>query len=125
MQYNREEIIKSINETLKQVKTIVETDTIVGKKIITEQGDTIIPISKVALGYVGGGGEYFDVKVKKTEHPFASGCGTGAYIKPMGFLLINASGNVKFIEVEKENGLEKMVEFITNFVENIQEKGEK
>lgn len=122
---NKEQIINSIQETLKQVKSMVETETIIGNKIQTEDGSCIIPVSKVIVGYVGGGGEYFDAKVKKQENPFATGCGTGAYIKPLGFLILNKDGSSKYIEVEKENQIEKIAEYVLNIIDNLKNKGEK
>ena len=121
---NREEIVNSINETLKQVKNLVETETIIGKKIETPDGHCIIPITKVVVGYVGGGGEFFDAKVKKIEKPFATGCGAGAYVKPIGFLIINKDGNVRYIEVNNEINIEKIVDYLSNMISNITNKGE-
>ena len=120
----REQIISSIQETLKQVKGMIETETIIGKKIITDEGHCIIPISKVIVGYIGGGGEYFDIKVKKQDKPFATGCGTGAYVKPIGFLILNKNGTTKFVEVNGEGQLDKIVDSILDFIENFKNKGE-
>lgn len=121
---SREQIINSIQETLKQVKGMVETETIIGRKILTEEGHSIIPISKVIVGYIGGGGEYFDVKVKKQEKPFATGCGTGAYVKPIGFLVVNKNGSTKFVQVDGEGQLDKIVDSVLSFIDNIKNKGE-
>ena len=121
---SREQIINSIQETLNQVKGIIETETIIGKTIITDEGHCIIPISKVIVGYIGGGGEYFDVKVKKQDKPFATGCGTGAYVKPIGFLILNKNGSTKFVEVNGEGQLDKIVDTVLNFIENFKNKGD-
>lgn len=120
---NKEQIIDSIQDTLKQVKNMIETETIIGKKIETPEGHCVIPISKVIVGYIGGGGEYFDVKVKKQDQPFATGCGTGAYVKPIGFLILNKNGTTRYIEVNSEMQLDKIAEHLINFIENLK-KGE-
>lgn len=118
MKSNHEQI-NEINDTLKHVKNIIDTDTIVGKEIKTSDGVTIIPISKVIVGYIGGGGEYFDIKVKKNDAPYASGCGTGAYIKPIGFLVVKNDNSVKFIEVDKNIDLNKIMEYAEKIVESL------
>lgn len=103
------------------MKSLVETDTIIGKKIITEQGDCVIPISKVIVGYVGGGGEYFDVKVKKNDKPFAMGCGAGAYVKPIGFLILSKDGASNFIKIDNQINIEKIAEYLKDLLGKINE----
>ena len=121
---NREQIINSIQETLKQVKGMIETETIIGKKITTDEGHYVIPISKVIVGYIGGGGEYFDIKVKKHDAPFATGCGMGAYIKPIGFLVLNKNGTTKYVQVDEENNLDKIADYLLDFLEKMKDNKE-
>ena len=119
MKENQEQISNSISETLKQVKEIVNTSTIVGNEIKTNSGVSIIPISKVVVGYIGGGGEYFDIKVKKTDKPFASGCGTGAYIMPIGFIIIQENGSVKYVEADKELNLQSVMQYFDKIINTL------
>ena len=51
-----ENIKKLIDGAMDKIKTIVDSSTVVGEKVVTEDGTTIIPISKVTVGYVVGGG---------------------------------------------------------------------
>ena len=123
MNKSSDDVISSISGTLKQVKDLVDVNTIVGEQITLNNGTTIIPISKVVVGYMGGGGEYFDIKVKKNEYPFASGCGTGAYIKPIGFLTIDKNGNTNFIEIDKSINLNDIMHYFSNVIDSL--KGDK
>ena len=116
MRQNQDQDDNTLNQTLKQVKEIIDTNTVVGKQIITNDGTIIIPISKVIVGYVGGSGEYFDIKVKKNEKPFANGCGTGAYIKPIGFLSINKTGNTNLIEIEDDIKLKDVMNYFESII---------
>ncbi|MGN1227479.1 MAG: GerW family sporulation protein, partial [Christensenellales bacterium] len=70
-------------------------------------------ISKVTVGYLGGGGEYYDTKVKKVDHPFALGSGAGMCIKPIGFI-VEEKGIIRYIETESNNAFEKVVNIITD-----------
>ncbi|MBQ8749034.1 MAG: sporulation protein YtfJ [Clostridia bacterium] len=106
-----------ITDTLKNIKDIIDIDTVVGSPVKTESNNTIIPISKVIVGYLGGGGEYYDTKVKKIDHPFALGSGAGMCIKPIGFL-IEERGIVRYIETESNSGFEKVVSIITDTVKS-------
>ena len=68
---------------------LVDTDTIVGKPIFSVSGAQLIPIAKVTMGYLSGGGEYGDVKKIEDNEclPFAGGAGTVINVKPAGFLI--------------------------------------
>ena len=83
-----------INGTMENLHALVEANTIVGDKIFTPEGAVIIPISKVSVGYVVGGGEYVDVarKRKLDTFPLAGGSGGGVTVTPVGFLVSDASG---------------------------------
>ena len=46
-----------IDKAMDKIKTIVDSSTVIGEKVETPDGAVIIPISKVTVGYVVGGGE--------------------------------------------------------------------
>ena len=52
---NESSIKEIIRNSLDQVRTIVDADTIIGKQIVTPSGVVIIPISKVSMGFASGG----------------------------------------------------------------------
>ena len=37
---------------------MVDVDTVIGEPILTQDGSTVIPVSRVSFGFVAGGGEY-------------------------------------------------------------------
>ena len=74
-----EEVMRTV---LDELKVIASADTIVGKPI--EAGNsTIIPISKVSIGFAGGGGSSAN-KDKGT----GTGTGGGATIEPVAFIIV-------------------------------------
>ena len=89
-----------------KIKTIIDTSTIVGEKITTEDGTSIIPISKVTVGYVVGGGEYSDTSKKKANRfPMTGGSSGGISVTPVGFL-IEMQGEIKYIGVENKTAFQ-------------------
>ena len=46
------EIIKT---ALDSIKTIIDANTVIGDPIVTPSGTTIIPVSKITVGYASGG----------------------------------------------------------------------
>lgn len=101
---NSETINDLISSSMDKIKTIVDSSTIVGEKVVTDDGSTIIPISKVSVGYVVGGGEYADLSSRRVANhfPMAGGSSGGMSVTPVGFL-IETKGEVKFVNVENKS----------------------
>lgn len=92
-----------ISNSLNQVRTIIDADTVVGKQIVTPSGTVIIPISKVSMGFASGG---LDLPAKKgsedTSKNFGGGGGTGVTVTPVGFLTVTPDGEVDMIPMVPE-----------------------
>ncbi len=97
-------IYNLIDGAMEKIKTIVDSSTVIGEKVETEDGTVIIPISKVTVGYVVGGGEYADLSARRVANhfPMAGGSSGGMSVTPVGFL-IESNGEVKFINVENKS----------------------
>ncbi len=93
----KEFIVKSI----KDFGDVLDANSIIGTPIKTDDGNTIIPVLKITVAYLGGGGEYGDIKIftKEKTHPFAGGSGAIVNMSPCGFLISN-NNTVNFIKVE-------------------------
>lgn len=107
-----------LNETLSNIKNIIDINTVVGEPINSPNGSVIIPISKISLGYVGGGGELSTLPVKKGEYPFATGTGAGVNITPIGFL-IQDDNDTRFIQTSVGEGFEKVLTSLSNIMQKI------
>ena len=83
--------------TMENVKNILQVDTVVGDPIITPDGITLVPISKISIGF-GGGRVEFGPKRKDGPQPYGGGNATGVKIEPFGFLVIK-DGVVRMINV--------------------------
>lgn len=126
LENDKKSIESLIEGTLKNLHNMVETSTIVGESVKTPDGSTIIPISKVSVGYVVGGGEYADVsRHKKTEgFPLAGGSGGGVSITPVGFLISN-DNEVKFIDIENKTAYQSILKLFNVVVDKISSKEQK
>ena len=47
-----------MNVTMEKIHQMVDSNTIIGKPIITEDGTTILPVSKVSFGFASGGTDF-------------------------------------------------------------------
>lgn len=120
-----ETINELISSSMDKIKTIVDSSTIVGDKVITEDGTTIIPISKVSVGYVVGGGEYADLSSRRVANhfPMAGGSSGGMSVTPVGFL-IETKGEIKFINVENKSLYQTVLNMFNALLSKV-EKNEK
>ena len=126
MKFEEDKSISSlIDSAMEKIKTIVDSSTVIGQPVVTENGKTIIPISKVSVGYVVGGGEYADLSARRVakHFPMAGGSSGGMSVSPVGFLVEN-DGQISFINVENKT-LYQTVLNLFNSLLNIMNKNEK
>lgn len=88
-------LIKVVDFTIDKLIEMKKAASIVGEKIEVD-GMTIIPISKVSIGFAGGGSDVSDRNKGKYKNP--AGTGAGISDTPQGFLVIK-DGTVNFLTV--------------------------
>lgn len=69
--------------TMSKIREMVDTNSIIGEPIVTPDGVTLIPISRVSFGFGSGGSDY-----GKTAQKFGGGGGAGVKIDPVAFLVV-------------------------------------
>ncbi len=87
-----------IQTSLENLRTLVDANTVVGNPIQTPSGTTIIPISKISMGFASGGLDY-NGKSANNRQNFGGGGGTGLSVSPVGFLTIKADGSVEMVNL--------------------------
>lgn len=122
---NHNDIEELIVSAFDKIKTIVDANTIIGEKLETKDGTFIIPISKVTVGYVVGGGEYADLSSRRvaTHYPMSGGSGGGMSVTPVGFL-IEKDGQVQFVNVENKSLYQTVLNMFNAFLTEIERKKE-
>ena len=86
-----------MQNTMENVRSILKVDTVVGDPIYTPDGIMLVPISKISVGFGGGGVEFNQKKVGENR-PYGGGNATGVKIEPIGFLVIK-EGTVRMINI--------------------------
>ena len=108
------EIIKT---SLDGIKSFTDINTVVGKEITTPSGVTVIPVSKVSVGFANGGVD-FSTKKSQINQNFGCGGGTGVSITPLAFLVIDNLGKVDLIPL---NGAETQADKIFSVIDHAPE----
>lgn len=111
-----------IETSISNLSSLIDVNTVVGKPIALTSGINLIPITKVTMGYLSGGGEYGEAKVIKETGtvPFAGASGAVVNVKPCAFI-IDDGVHCKLARVG-EDALDELIdkasEMIVNYTEN-------
>ena len=122
------EIIKT---ALDSIKTIIDANTVIGDPIVTPSGTTIIPVSKITVGYASGGIDYMkkDTPVhegKPVFNNFGGGGGTGISVTPVAFIVVDSEGKTNILNMEApvisapEDTVAKILSFVDRSPELIE-----
>ena len=118
--------------TMQKIREMADANTIIGQPIQAEEV-TIIPVSKISMGFASGGSD-FATKAQKPEadNAFGGGSGASAKLEPVAFLVIR-DGNVKLLPVAPPpattvdrviDTVPEVVDKVTDFISKQQEKKE-
>ena len=94
---NKNPIGELMESTMENVRNILKVDTVVGDPIFTPDGITLVPVSRISVGFGGGGVEFGNKKAGEAR-PYGGGNATGVKIDPIGFLVIK-EGNVRMVNI--------------------------
>ena len=105
---------------LENINQMVDVNTIVGEPIITPSGVTIIPISKVSVGFGLGGGDFKPSTPEERKCiPFGGGGGGALTIPPIAFLTVSGE-NVKLITIDRnETTVDKALAMAPEMVDKV------
>lgn len=103
-----------MRSTIDKIHEMVDTNTIVGQPIHTPDGVTLIPISRVNIGFGSGGGDYGKAEPKS----FGGGGGAGVKIDPVAFLIIkDGVTRVLPVAVPPATALDRVIEMVPDLVD--------
>ena len=110
-----------MGSSVAKIKDMFDANTVIGDPIQTPEGVMIIPVSKVKVGYAGGGSD-FAPKGYPTNKPNAFGGGSGAAVTvtPVAFLVIKGE-SVRMLPVAEpaSGSLERLVEMLPELIDQI------
>ena len=115
-----EKLPNMLDNTIAKIRDLVDVDSVVGEAITTADGVTIIPISKVSVGFGGGGSDYVSKHTNQHENPFGGGVCAGIKVTPTAFLVIK-DGTVRVLPVAEpaNTTADRLVEMIPDTLDKI------
>ena len=93
---NETPIKQMIESALSNIKNVADANTVIGNPIVVNENITVIPFSKISVGFASGGSDFGK---KETQPNFAGGNGAGLTVVPLGFI-VAAFGDVRVIDLK-------------------------
>ncbi len=108
-----------LENTIQKIKEMVDVNSVIGEPIVTADGVTIIPVSKVSVGFGGGGSDFAGVK-PGADNGFGGGVGGGVKVSPICFLIVK-DGNVRMMSVPEpaSSTADRVVEMLPDTLEKL------
>ena len=105
-----------MNVTMDKIRQMADSNTIIGKPIKTDDGTTILPVSRISFGFASAGTD-FDGKNAANKDLFGGGSGAGVNIQPVAFLVIK-DGCVRTIQLtDGSNSVDRALAMLPDLVE--------
>ena len=84
--------------SMKNLQTLIDSNSVIGKEVITPDGTVILPVSRVSFGF---------------------GTGGGVSITPLAFLIVK-NGDVKLLQVQSySNTADRVVGMVPEVVDKV------
>ena len=102
---------------LEKMRDLVDSNTVIGSPIYTQDGTTILPISKVSFGFVSGGTDFAS---KTQKDLFGGAASAGGSVTPVGFLVVN-DGSVKLLQLAEGGAtLDRLINMMPEVIDRVE-----
>ena len=107
-----------MNVTMDKIRQMADSNTIIGKPIKTDDGTTILPVSRISFGFASAGTD-FDGKNAANKDLFGGGSGAGVNIQPVAFLVVK-DGCVRTIQLsDGSNTIDRALTLLPELVDKV------
>ena len=107
-----------MNVTMDKIRQMADSNTIIGKPIKTDDGTTILPVSRISFGFASAGTD-FDGKNAANKDLFGGGSGAGVNIQPVAFLVVK-DGCVRTIQLsDSSNSIDRALTMLPELVDKV------
>ncbi len=118
MSENDHPINEVLQTTMTKIREMVDANTVVGQPIVTQEGVTLIPVSKLSFGFATGGSDFG--KTQNVSKNFGGGAGAGVNVIPVAFLIVK-DGSVKLLPVAPppSDSVSRVVELVPEMFDKV------
>ena len=108
-----------LGDTMSKIREMIDVNTVVGEPITTPDGVTIVPVTKVSIGYGGGGSDFVTKNYPAgRDNAFGGDAGAGVTITPVAFLVIRGE-NVRMLPIAEpaSTSVDRLIELLPDLLE--------
>ena len=122
MNSNHQEVENLMKSTMENLRNMIDVNTVVGDTVKMNNGNCIIPISKVTFGFASGGSDFAlnNENYIDGDYPFGGGTGAGVSVKPVAFLVVRDE-SVRLLPVEQDTTYDRIVDTVPQVLEIIKD----
>ena len=108
-----------MDTSMEKIRQMADANTVMGQPVVTADGTTVIPISRVKYAFAGGGSE-FAAKNAGESKPYGGGTGGSVSVTPVAFL-ISKEGSCRILPVPEPatNSLERAIEQFPDIADKV------
>ncbi|MBQ9393284.1 MAG: sporulation protein YtfJ, partial [Oscillospiraceae bacterium] len=103
--------------SMSKIRTMVDSNTIIGEPIVTPDGVTLIPVSRLSFGFGCGGADY-----GKTAEPKFGGASTaGIKVEPVAFLVVKEGiTRVLPVGLPPMNTVDRVIDMVPEVLDRVE-----
>ena len=107
-----------IDVSMKNLKGLADSNTVIGEPIVLSNGVTVVPVSKVSFGF-GSGGSDLPCKNAGERELFGGGVGGGVTVQPLAFI-VTSGDDVKIMELPTSNNSgDRIINMVPGIIDKI------
>lgn len=107
-----------LHNTIDGLKKMIDVDSVIGKPLAISENTTVIPVSKVTMGFVSGGSGFG--KTPGTDN-FGGGAGGNVKITPIAFLVVTGD-NVRLVNVSSSpDSVDKLLSKVPELIDQVKD----
>lgn len=121
--------IENIMQTsMEHIKKLVDVNTVIGSPLMAGEDTMILPVSRVSLGMLVGGGEYLAVAAPQKSrvdiscegnYPFIGTSALGMSLTPLAFLAVQ-NDSVRVLPAKQDCAAERLIDLIPQAIETVE-----
>lgn len=114
-----------MHSSMERIKQLADVNTVIGSPIMADENTMILPVSKVSLGMLVGGGEYnTSAPIKRchedaaieSNYPFIGASTLGMSLTPLAFVAVT-NGSVRVLPAKQECSADRLIDMVPQIME--------
>ncbi|MBQ4582277.1 MAG: sporulation protein YtfJ [Oscillospiraceae bacterium] len=104
--------------SMDKIREMVDSNTIIGQPIVTADGVTLIPVTRLSFGFGCGGGDYG--KQAGASH-FGGGSTAGVRVEPVAFLVVkDGATRVMPVALPAMSTADRVIEMVPQVMDRVE-----